>query len=61
MHDKLSALKAINGNGNVDYSSGDLDYVNVMNPSEPAVGYRSREPAPASPTPGATPSPSACK
>jgi cell division protein FtsQ len=61
LHDKLSALKAINGNGNVDYSSGDLDYVNVMNPSEPAVGYRSREPAPASPTPGATPSPSACK
>jgi cell division septal protein FtsQ len=61
LHDKLSALKAISGNGNVDYSSGDLDYVNVMNPSEPAVGYRSREPAPASPTPGATPSPSACK
>jgi cell division protein FtsQ len=61
LHDKLSALKAINGNGNVDYSSADLDYVNVMNPSEPAVGYRSRQPAPTSPTPGATPSPSACK
>ena len=59
LHDKLSALKAINGNGNVDYSSSDLDYVNVMNPSEPAVGYRSREPAPASPA--AAPSPNACK
>jgi cell division protein FtsQ len=61
LHDKLSALKAINGSGNVDYSSGDLDYVNVMNPSEPAVGYRSREPAPPSPAAGASPSPSACK
>jgi cell division septal protein FtsQ len=59
LHDKLSALKAINGNGNVDYSSTDLDYVNVMNPSEPAVGYRSREPAPPSPAP--TPAPNACK
>jgi cell division septal protein FtsQ len=59
LHDKLSALKAINGNGNVDYSSSDLDYVNVMNPSEPAVGYRSREPAP--PSPAAAPSPNACK
>ena len=61
LHDKLTALKAINGNGNVDYSSGDLDYVNVMNPSEPAVGYRSRAPAPPSPAAGASPSPSACK
>jgi cell division protein FtsQ len=61
LHDKLSALRAINGNGNVDYSSRDLDYVNVMNPSEPAVGYKSREPAPPSPSPGATPSTSACK
>jgi cell division protein FtsQ len=59
LHDKLGALKAINGNGNVDYSSSDLDYVNVMNPSEPAVGYRSREPAP--PSPAAAPSPNACK
>ena len=39
LRDKLSALKAIGGNGNVDYSSSDLEYVNVMNPSEPAVGY----------------------
>jgi hypothetical protein len=61
LRDKLTALRAINGNGNVDYSSADLDYVNVMNPSEPAVGYRSREPAPPSPSPGATPSPSPCR
>ena len=61
LRDKLSALKAINGNGNVDYSSGDLDYVNVMNPSEPAVGYKSREPAPVSPSPGASPSPNPCR
>ena len=61
LRDKLSALKAIAGNGNVDYSSTDLEYVNVMNPSEPAVGYKSREPAPPSPTPGATPIPSPCK
>ena len=58
LRDKLTALKAIAGNGNVDYSSTDLAYVNVMNPSEPAVGYKSREPAP---SPGATPSPNPCK
>jgi len=57
LRDKLSALKAIAGNGNVDYSSTDLEYVNVMNPSEPAVGYRSREPASPSPVPGASPQP----
>src|SRR5437870_265321 len=60
LRDKLSALKAIAGNGNVDYSSADLDYVNVMNPAEPAVGYKSRASAPPSPAPGATPSPQ-CK
>jgi cell division septal protein FtsQ len=54
LRDKLTALKAIAGNGNVDYSSTDLEYVNVMNPNEPAVAYRSKEPAP---TPGATPHP----
>ena len=60
LRDKLTALKAIAGNGNVDYSSTDLEYVNVMNPNEPAVGYKSREPAAPSPSPGApTPSPSA--
>jgi cell division septal protein FtsQ len=65
LRDKLAALKAISGNGNVDYSSTDLEYVNVMNPSEPAVGLKSREPAPVSPSPGAapaaSPSPSPCK
>lgn len=57
LHDKLAALRAIAGNGNVDYGSTDLEYVNVMNPSEPAVGYRSREPAPPTPSAGAAPSP----
>jgi cell division septal protein FtsQ len=65
LRDKLTALKAIAGNGNVDYSSADLLYVNVMNPSEPAVGYKSRQKPAASPSPGATPAPtppaSACK
>ncbi len=61
LHDKLTALKAISGNGNVDYSSPDLDYVNVMNPSEPAVGLKSRAPAVPSPAPGASPSASPCK
>jgi cell division septal protein FtsQ len=58
LRDKLAALKAIAGKNMVDYASSDLLYVNVMNPSEPAVGYRSRQPAPASPSPGATPAPS---
>lgn len=61
LRDKLTALKAISGNGNVDYGSTDLDYVNVMNPSEPAVGYKSHEPAAPSPSPGATPTPNPCK
>ncbi len=58
LHDKLAALKAISGNGNVDYSSTDLEYVNVMNPAEPAVGLKSREPAPSTPSPGSAPAPS---
>ncbi len=58
LHEKLAALKAIAGHGNVDYNAVDLDYVNVMNPSEPAVAYRVRGPVP-SPSPGAPqPSPS---
>ena len=61
LRDKLSALKAIAGKNMVDYSSPDLLYVNVMNPSEPAVGYRSGQPAPALPSPGATPAPNPCK
>ena len=53
LRDKLSALKAIAGQ--VNYNSADLEYVNVMNPSEAAVGYRSREPAAPSPAAGASP------
>jgi cell division septal protein FtsQ len=51
---KLTALKAIAGS--VNYASTDLDYVNVMNPSEPAVGFKSKALAspPPSPTPAAT-------
>ena len=55
LRDKVAALKAIAGQ--VNYSSADLEYVNVMNPAEAAVGLKSREPAPPSPTPGA-PAPS---
>ncbi len=58
LNDKLTALKAIAGKGNVNYSSVDLEYVNVMNAAEPAVGYKSREPKPPSPSPGASPAPS---
>ena len=57
LHDKVAALKAIAGHGRVDYNSKDLMYVNVMNPDEPAVGYRSLLPVPASPSPGASPQP----
>ena len=58
LRDKLAALKAIAGHGNVDYNSVDLAYVNVMNPSEPAAGYKSGQPAISSPSPGAAqPSP----
>ena len=62
LRDKLTALKAIAGQ--VNYNSADLEYVNVMNPVEAAVGYRSREPAPPTPAAGATPAPTpapACK
>src|SRR4029077_6213186 len=55
LRDKLSALKAIAGHGNVDYSSTDLEYVNVMNPTEPAVAYKSQQPAPGSPAPADAP------
>jgi len=59
LHDKVAALKAIQGRGNVNYNSTDLEYVNVMNPAEPAVGFRSRlNPPTPSPSPGATPRPS---
>jgi cell division septal protein FtsQ len=55
LQSKLTALKAIAGS--VNYASADLDYVNVMNPAEPAVGFKSKAPPPPSPTPGATPAP----
>ncbi len=56
LRDKVAALKAIQGHGNVNYNSTDLEYVNVMNPAEPAVGFKSRLATP-SPSPGATPTP----
>ncbi|HLQ16995.1 MAG TPA: hypothetical protein VK256_14200, partial [Candidatus Eisenbacteria bacterium] len=64
LREKVASLKAIAGT--VNYSSPDLDYVNVMNPSEPAVGYKSLQPKPPTPAGGATPQPSptpasACK
>ncbi len=59
LRDKLVALKSIAGRGNVDYNSVDLSYVNVMNPSEPAAGYKSRAIPTPTPLPGAPqPSPS---
>jgi cell division septal protein FtsQ len=57
LRDKVAALKAIQGRSNVNYNSSDLLYVNVMNPTEPAVGFRSRLATP-SPSPGASPRPS---
>jgi cell division septal protein FtsQ len=58
LHDKVAALKAIQGRGNVNYNSTDLEYVNVMNPTEPAVGFKSRlNPPSPSPSPGASPRP----
>jgi cell division septal protein FtsQ len=59
LHDKVAALKAIQGRGQVNYNSPDLEYVNVMNPTEPAVGFRSTlHPPTPSPSPGASPRPS---
>lgn len=51
---KLDALASLRGT--VDYGSHDLDYVNVENPSAPAVHLHSAKPA-ASPSPGPSPSP----
>ena len=66
LRDKLTALKAIAGN--VNYASSSLLYVNVMNPSEPAVGFKpkpspvSASPPPSpSPSPAPTPTPSTCR
>ena len=51
---KLDALASLRGT--VNYASSDLDYVNVENPSAPAVHLHSAKPPP-SPTPGPSPSP----
>jgi len=57
LRDKMAALKAIAGK--VNYNSTDLDYINVMNSSEPAAGFKSKQPPAPSPSPGAPqPSPS---
>lgn len=60
LRDKLAALKAIAGK--VNYNSNDLLYINVMNPAEPAAGFKSKQPPPPSPapspSPGAAPPPS---
>lgn len=53
LRDKLASLKAIATQ--VNYGSSDLDYVNVMNPAEPAVGYKSLQSP--SPSPGVSPTP----
>jgi cell division septal protein FtsQ len=57
LRDKLAALKAIAGKGNVNYNAVDLEYVNVMNPSEPAVAYKPHPTPSPSPSPGASPHP----
>ncbi|MDQ6878637.1 MAG: FtsQ-type POTRA domain-containing protein [Candidatus Dormibacteraeota bacterium] len=57
LHDKVAALKAIAGNGNINYNSVDLEYINVMNPTEPAVGFHSRPPPTPTPSPGVSPAP----
>ena len=57
LRDKLAALKAIASS--VNYNSTDLDYINVMNASEPAAAFKSKEPAALSPSPGAKPTPAA--
>jgi cell division septal protein FtsQ len=60
LRDKLAALKAIQGR--LNYNAADLEYVNVMNPAEPAAGFKPKptaQPSPtASPSPAAKPSPS---
>jgi cell division septal protein FtsQ len=55
LQSKVTALKAIAGS--VNYAAPDLDYINVMNPAEPAVGFKPKAPASPPPTPAATPAP----
>ncbi|HEX6349429.1 MAG TPA: FtsQ-type POTRA domain-containing protein [Candidatus Dormibacteraeota bacterium] len=54
LKDKLAALKSIAAD--VNFNSPDLDYVNLMNPSEPAVKLKSAKPPP-TPTPAPAPRP----
>lgn len=61
LRDKLSALKSISGNGNVDFNSNDIDYVSVMNPAEPAVAYRPKGLPPSAAANATAPPASACK
>jgi cell division protein FtsQ len=61
LRDKLSALKAISGNGNVDFNSNDIEYVNVMNPAEPAVAYRPKGPPPSPAANAPPPAAPTCK
>jgi len=53
LKDKVGALKALAAAGVVDFNSSDLQYVNVMNPTLPAVKTRDR---PVRPVRGAAPS-----
>jgi cell division septal protein FtsQ len=59
LRQKVAALKAVSAK--VNYNSSDLDYVNVMNPTQVAVMNKSSERAlaAASPRPSASPSPRA--
>jgi cell division protein FtsQ len=53
---KLAALKSISAD--VDLNSPDLEYVNLMNPREPAVKLKSAKSPPSpTPAPAATPAP----
>jgi cell division septal protein FtsQ len=61
LRDKLSALKAISGNGNVDFNSNDIEYVNVMNPAEPAVAYKPKGPPPSPAANAPPPAAPTCK
>jgi hypothetical protein len=55
LRDKVAALKA--ASAKVNYDSPDLDYVNVMNPTQVAVMTRSAERSLSAARPRATPTP----
>jgi len=61
LSDKIAALKALAAAGEVNFGSSDLQYVNVMNPTLPAVKTRDKPLRPArgtatSPAPSSSPS-----